>query len=87
MYLLAKNIECLQYILNARSVSPIAVFFLQYMNAMSKGKPPPGQRHHLVRGSTFNGTENGKVYGSRVRTVLFKGIIFCIFMPHLRSKI
>lgn len=43
-----------------------AQLWVEYMNAMSKGKPPPpGQRHHLVRGSTFNGTENGKVYGSR----------------------
>ncbi|XP_078336674.1 uncharacterized protein LOC111137602 isoform X5 [Crassostrea virginica] len=42
-----------------------AQLWVQYMNAMSKGKPPPGQHQHLVRGSTFNGTENGKVYGSK----------------------
>ncbi|XP_056011717.1 uncharacterized protein LOC125648626 isoform X2 [Ostrea edulis] len=42
-----------------------AQLWVEYMNAMSKGKPPPGQYQHLTRGSTFNGTENGRVYGSK----------------------
>ena len=54
----------------------LLVFPLQYMNAMSKGKPPPGQHQHLVRGSTFNGTENGKVYGSKVRGIVKQSYLF-----------
>ncbi|XP_062579830.1 uncharacterized protein LOC134241822 isoform X2 [Saccostrea cucullata] len=42
-----------------------AQLWVEFMNAMSKGKPPPGQHQHLARSSTFNGVENGREYGNK----------------------
>ncbi|XP_033763670.1 uncharacterized protein LOC117344901 isoform X2 [Pecten maximus] len=42
-----------------------AHMWCEYMNHMSQGKPPPGQYHHLARGSTFTGLAASHVYGSK----------------------
>ncbi|XP_069118485.1 uncharacterized protein [Argopecten irradians] len=42
-----------------------ANMWCEYINQMSQGKPPPGQYHHLARGSTFTGLAASHVYGSK----------------------